>query len=44
MPATPFYADTDTEFDSELPNYNFGSAVLNDDARPPVDDLDSPEI
>jgi RNA polymerase nonessential primary-like sigma factor len=44
MPATPFYADTDTEFDSELPDYNFGSAVLNDDARPPVDDLDSPEI
>lgn len=44
MPATPFYAETDTEFDSELPDYNFGSAVLNDDARPPVDDLDSPEI
>ncbi|MBD1901145.1 RNA polymerase sigma factor SigC [Trichocoleus sp. DQ-A3] len=44
MPATPFYAETDTEFDSELPDYNFGSAVLNDDARPPVDDLDSPEM
>ncbi|MBD1944631.1 RNA polymerase sigma factor SigC [Coleofasciculus sp. FACHB-712] len=44
MPGTPFYAETDTEFDSELPDYNFGSAVLNDDARPPVDDLDSPEM
>ncbi|MBD2741718.1 RNA polymerase sigma factor SigC [Coleofasciculus sp. FACHB-1120] len=44
MPATPFYADTETEFDSELPDDNFGSAVLNDDIRPPVDDLDSPEM